>query len=66
METKNGSGGSSIGDKGREYASLDKGGGMETVPRQKTMGKTGECDKTGVPRGLHPDVTCMDDYGDNS
>ena len=32
---------------------------MGKVPRYKTLGKNGECDKDGVPRGAHPDGTEM-------
>ena len=34
--------------------------------RHKTLGKTGECDEVGVPKGPHPGGTGMEEYGSNS
>ena len=58
-------GGSTIGDGGRTSKCLSKGGDKVKGPRTKRVGKTGECDKSGVLRGAHPDGTDMNKGGDS-
>ena len=61
-----GEGGRSIRDEGREFEGWAKGGDKGKGPRNKTVGKTGECDKAGIPKRVHPGGTGMDEDCDNS
>ena len=36
------------------------------ITQTQDSGKTGDSNKAGIPRGVHPDGTEMDDDGDNS
>ena len=57
---------STIGNEGRTIEGMAKGGDKGKGPRNKTVGKTGECDKAGVLRGAHPVSNDMDENGANS
>ena len=65
-EATNREGGRSIRYEGRASEGLSKGGDTGKGPRHKTVGQTGEYDEAGVPRGVHPDRTDMDDDVDNT
>ena len=55
-----------IGNEIREFEGLSKGGNTGKGIRNKKVGKTGEFDKDGVPRGAHLNITGMDEYGANT
>ena len=58
-------GGRSNEDGGRISGGLDNGGNVVKGPRPKTVGKIGECNKTSIMRGAHPDNTDIDNDGAN-
>ena len=65
MEITHGANGSSIGDERRTSKGLAKGCVKGKGTRTETVGKTGHCKNSGVPRGVHLDGTDMDDYVGN-
>ena len=59
-ETTNGEGEMSIVYDGTSFEGLAKEGNTGKGTRHKTVGKPGECEEAGVPRGVIPDSNEMD------
>ena len=65
METEHGVGRRSVRYDYKSSEGLDKGRNTGKGTRHKMVVKIGECDKAGVPRGVHPNSTDMYDDGTN-
>ena len=54
-----------IGDEGRRYKLLTKGGDKIKLSRTETVGQTSDCDEDEISRWSYPEGTDMNNGGDN-